>query len=91
MLSSANKLQWSGGEEFAAAEFRPWSVDGKTSGKTKSAAGFTFATVDGAGHMVSGKLFVDKAIVVMNEIQVPYDKPKEGLEFVKRWLLKRAV
>ncbi|KAI6103294.1 serine carboxypeptidase [Pisolithus croceorrhizus] len=37
-------------------------------GRTRSAAGFTYATVNEAGH------------------KVPYDKPEEALEMVKRWL-----
>lgn len=33
-------------------ELRDWVVDGKRAGRTRSAKGFTFATVEGAGHMV---------------------------------------
>ncbi|KAF8880906.1 serine carboxypeptidase [Gymnopilus junonius] len=49
-------------------ELRDWFVDGKSAGQTRSAGGFTFATITGAGHMV------------------PYDKPKESLELVNRWI-----
>ncbi|KAF8148174.1 serine carboxypeptidase [Mycena galopus ATCC 62051] len=45
-------LEWSGRSEFAAQPLREWTVNGKRAGKTRSAKGFTFATVDGAGHMV---------------------------------------
>ncbi|KAK7017662.1 carboxypeptidase [Favolaschia claudopus] len=61
-------LEWSGHEEFSAQPLKDWVVDGKRAGKTRSAKGFTFATVDRAGHMV------------------PFDKPKESLEMVKRWM-----
>ncbi|PPQ83849.1 hypothetical protein CVT25_000908 [Psilocybe cyanescens] len=61
-------LEWSGHSEFAKQELKDWVVDGKSAGKTRSAKGFTFATIAGAGHMV------------------PYDKPKESLEMVKRWI-----
>lgn len=45
-------LEWSGQAEFTSQKLREWVVDGKTAGKTRSAKGLTFATVDGAGHMV---------------------------------------
>ncbi|KII86255.1 hypothetical protein PLICRDRAFT_43837 [Plicaturopsis crispa FD-325 SS-3] len=61
-------LEWSGHDEFAAQELRDWKVGGQTAGRTRSAKGLTFATIDGAGHMV------------------PYDKPKESLALVNRWL-----
>lgn len=33
-------------------ELKDWIVNGKPAGKTRSAKGFTFATIAGAGHMV---------------------------------------
>lgn len=45
-------LDWSGKTRFASQELREWEVDGAVAGKTRSAKGLTFATVDGAGHMV---------------------------------------
>ncbi|KAF9077923.1 serine carboxypeptidase [Rhodocollybia butyracea] len=47
-------LEWSGHDEFAAQELREWYISGAKAGVTRSAKGglFTFATVDGAGHMV---------------------------------------
>ncbi|KAG9315964.1 Alpha/Beta hydrolase protein [Chiua virens] len=56
------KMPWTGQEAF---------LDGQVVGRTRSANGLTFATVDGAGHMV------------------PYDKPKEALALVQRWLAKQ--
>ncbi|KAF9262351.1 serine carboxypeptidase [Marasmius fiardii PR-910] len=67
------ELEWSGREKFKKQELREWFVDGKVAGKTRSSGKFTFATVDGAGHMV------------------PYDKPKESLELVNRWLAEEKL
>ncbi|KAJ6545162.1 serine carboxypeptidase [Mycena capillaripes] len=61
-------LEWSGHAEFSSQPLREWNVDSKRAGRTRSAKGFTFATVDAAGHLV------------------PYDKPKESLEMVNRWI-----
>ncbi|KAF8234840.1 alpha/beta-hydrolase [Tricholoma matsutake] len=66
-------LEWSGKEDFVNQSLRDWQVGGKRAGRTRSAKGFTFATVDGAGHMV------------------PYDKPKEALELVQRWLAEKDL
>lgn len=53
-------LEWSGQEEFASQELREWTVGGVKAGVTRSAKGglFTFATVEGAGHMVSFSLIL---------------------------------
>ncbi|KAJ7223362.1 Alpha/Beta hydrolase protein [Mycena pura] len=65
-------LEWSGQTQFAAEPLRPWAVGGDftkgRAGLARSAKGLTFATIDGAGHMV------------------PYDKPKEALDLLQRWL-----
>ncbi|KAF8495647.1 serine carboxypeptidase [Russula emetica] len=45
-------LEWHGQQDFAALPLREWKVDGHAVGKTRSAHGLTFATVDAAGHMV---------------------------------------
>ncbi|CAA7260697.1 unnamed protein product [Cyclocybe aegerita] len=66
-------LDWSGGEEFRSTHLREWLVDGKRAGQTRSARGFTYATVEDAGHMV------------------PYNKPKEALEMVNRWLCGKEL
>ncbi|KAF9444794.1 serine carboxypeptidase [Macrolepiota fuliginosa MF-IS2] len=66
-------MDWSGKEEFGATKKREWLVDGKRAGVTRSARGLTYATIDGAGHMV------------------PYDKPKEALEMVQRWMAKEEL
>lgn len=45
-------MEWSGQDEFVKQELREWTVDGKRAGRTRSAKGLTFATIDSAGHMV---------------------------------------
>ncbi|KAI0058953.1 serine carboxypeptidase [Artomyces pyxidatus] len=66
-------MDWSGKAEFGSQALREWKVGGAVAGKTRSAKGLTFATVDAAGHMV------------------PYDKPKEALALINRWLAKEAL
>jgi cathepsin A (carboxypeptidase C) len=50
-------LEWSGQDAFDAQKLRDWEVDGKKAGVARSFGGFTFATIDGAGHMV-GSFFL---------------------------------
>ncbi|KAL0952540.1 hypothetical protein HGRIS_006799 [Hohenbuehelia grisea] len=45
-------MEWSGQAAFVNQTLRDWTVDGKFAGRTRSAKGFTFATVHAAGHMV---------------------------------------
>ncbi|KAF5356001.1 hypothetical protein D9756_004412 [Leucocoprinus leucothites] len=66
-------LEWSGKDAFGREELREWEVDGKIAGFVRSFSGFTFVTIDGAGHMA------------------PYDKPKESLALVQRWLVKEEI
>ncbi|RDB27312.1 Carboxypeptidase Y [Hypsizygus marmoreus] len=66
-------LEWTHQREFVEEELRVWEVDGKRAGRTRSAGGLTFATVEGAGHMV------------------PYDKPKEALELINRWMASEPL
>lgn len=49
-------MPWTGQEAFTSQPLREWEIDGKAVGKTRSAHGLTFATVDGAGHMVGATL-----------------------------------
>ena len=46
-------LEWTSQEAFVSQPLRDWKVNGKAVGITRSVKGFTFATIDGAGHMVS--------------------------------------
>ncbi|KAF6758881.1 serine carboxypeptidase, partial [Ephemerocybe angulata] len=45
-------LEWSGQDGFRSLSKREWVVGGKVAGETKSFGGLTFATIEGAGHMV---------------------------------------
>ena len=47
------ELEWTGQEEFSQKPFESWLVNDKVVGGTRSAQGLTFATINGAGHMVS--------------------------------------
>jgi len=45
-------LKWPGQAKFASTPFTQWSVGSTPAGKYRSASGFTFTNVFGAGHMV---------------------------------------
>ncbi|KAH8105485.1 Alpha/Beta hydrolase protein [Cristinia sonorae] len=47
-----DKLEWSGRDSYAVAEWRDWTVGGVKAGETKRSGLLTFVTVRGAGHMV---------------------------------------
>jgi carboxypeptidase C (cathepsin A) len=47
------KLEWTGKEAYENAKWRDWTFDGKKVGETKRAGALTFATIRGAGHMMS--------------------------------------
>ena len=47
------EMAWSGQDGFRNQPLAKWLVDGKTAGITRSFGNFTFATIYGAGHMVS--------------------------------------
>ncbi|KZT13130.1 alpha/beta-hydrolase [Laetiporus sulphureus 93-53] len=71
-----DKLDWLGREAYNAEEWRDWVVNEKKAGETKKAGTLTFATVPGAGHMMSC-------------IHVPHDKPAEAQAMVSSWLAER--
>lgn len=49
-----DKLQWSGQDAYATQEWRDWfTVDDHKAGETKTSGALTFATIRGAGHMMS--------------------------------------
>ena len=52
------KMSWDGQDAFVSQPLREWRINGQVVGKTRSANGLTFATVDGAGHMVGLQLLV---------------------------------
>jgi carboxypeptidase C (cathepsin A) len=47
-------LDWTGKDAFHADTLKEWKIDGKVAGLTRSSGKLTFATIDGAGHMVRG-------------------------------------
>lgn len=55
-------LVWSGGEAFAREELKEWRFEGKAVGKIRAKGALTFATVEGAGHMV--RLYFSKYRVI---------------------------
>ncbi|KAH9483101.1 Carboxypeptidase Y-like protein A [Psilocybe cubensis] len=48
-----DKLEWSGQASYADEEWRDWTVDGVKAGEVKETPLLTFATIRGAGHMMS--------------------------------------
>ncbi|KAH9950085.1 peptidase S10 serine carboxypeptidase [Amylocystis lapponica] len=48
-----DKLDWGGNAAYQGQEWRDWFVDSAKAGETKRAGLLTFATVHGAGHMMS--------------------------------------
>ncbi len=46
-------MPWSGQKAFKNKALIDWTVDGHVAGKTRSHGAFTFATINGAGHLVS--------------------------------------
>ncbi|EKM51716.1 uncharacterized protein PHACADRAFT_150354 [Phanerochaete carnosa HHB-10118-sp] len=48
----SRELVWTGQKAFTGEPLREWEVDGEVAGVTRAANGLTFATIDGAGHMV---------------------------------------
>ncbi|KAI0368897.1 serine carboxypeptidase [Pilatotrama ljubarskyi] len=45
-------LEWSSQDAYRNAPLQEWLVDGEVAGKFRTGGGLTFATIDGAGHMV---------------------------------------
>ncbi|KAI9063414.1 peptidase S10 serine carboxypeptidase [Trametes sanguinea] len=71
-----DKLEWTGASGYASAEWRGWDVGGSEVGETKSAGLLTFATVRGAGHMMSVFAF---------------PVPAEAQAMVSRWLAQQPL
>lgn len=61
---------------------KDWKVDEKRAARTRSEKGFTFATIDGGGHMVSMSYVRWVFPAYCASLQAPHDKPKEFLELV---------
>lgn len=61
-------LEWSGADEWRKEGLGEWNIPGgeAVAGKVRSSGGLTFATIEGAGHMVCGSLYVQKISVTHN-------------------------
>lgn len=79
-------LEWTGQEKFVAQPLWDWTVDGDVAGMTRNSGRFTFATVYGGGHMARFLALSFHSLTYSRVLQAPYDKPKETLEMLKRWL-----
>ncbi|KZV78033.1 alpha/beta-hydrolase [Exidia glandulosa HHB12029] len=66
-------LEWSGAEAYRATKLQDWEVDGQSAGWWRGASGMTFVTIHAAG------LWYEREAA-------PYDKPKEALVMLQRWL-----
>ncbi len=78
-------MEWTGQESFRSQPLRDWRVGDHVAGRTRSAGVLTFATISGAGHMVSSASCRIQYLR-LSILQAPYDKPAESLELIKRWL-----
>jgi carboxypeptidase C (cathepsin A) len=57
-------FDWSGADAFTVTPLKDWTVNGHVAGETKTHGRLTFATVRGAGHMVSN-VIVSCALYLM--------------------------
>ncbi|KAF2709095.1 carboxypeptidase Y precursor [Pleomassaria siparia CBS 279.74] len=79
-LQWASQMPWKGQPAFVAQDKKPWLIDGKEAGwfkEVKTVVGGRETTFAFSTVWGSGHL-------------VPYDKPKEALELVTRWLTTRS-
>ena len=96
-----DKLEWSGSDGYTKAEWRDWIHNGKKAGEVKETELLTFATIRGAGHMMStllSKLRILMLIInlghpllFVRRLYVPYDKPAESLAMVSNWLAQKSL
>jgi len=86
-----DKLEWSGRSAYAKESWRGWYVDGGKAGETKSAGPLTFATVLGAGHMISLFRCFGTDNIRLTFLHVPHDKPAEAQSLVSRWIAKQDI
>jgi carboxypeptidase C (cathepsin A) len=50
---ASRAIEWTGQEAFAEAPLQEWEVDGHKAGKARTSGLLTFASIYGAGHLVS--------------------------------------
>ncbi len=90
-------LEWMQQEAYRSEPLRDWLVDDKPAGLTRSGGGLTFATISGAGHLVSSfesvpsKLLRASVDRKTTHSQAPYDRPVEASALVNRWLAGEAL
>ncbi|OBZ71968.1 Carboxypeptidase Y A [Grifola frondosa] len=81
-----DKLDWTGQAEYNAREWRDWVVDGKKAGETKKAGVLIFATIRGAGHMMSVSMFVRRLTVLLKRLMAPTSR-MISLQNRRQWCL----
>ncbi|EJU04579.1 serine carboxypeptidase [Dacryopinax primogenitus] len=69
-LAWVEALQWGGAQGFEAVPMGEWQVSGGRAGITKGWKGLTYATVEGAGHMVP----LDKPVEALEMVNRWLDK-----------------
>ena len=81
-------MDWDGREGFAAQPLSDWKVseDQEPAGKFRTFGNFSFATIYGAGHLVSFMFCIDLIPFITSHLQVPHDKPLESLTMLQRWI-----
>lgn len=65
-------LEWTGHAEFAGEPLRAWNVSGAQAGMTRSAQGLTFATIEGAGHMVRRRPLIARIARMTSKANAEY-------------------
>ncbi|KAK7047202.1 hypothetical protein VNI00_006868 [Paramarasmius palmivorus] len=64
------ELEWSGQDKFVREPLREWLIDGVKAGVTRNFGGFTFATIEGGGHMASSNGSTARVIRASKEMAV---------------------
>lgn len=57
-------LDWTGKTAFGSQPLRDWKVGDRKVGVTRSAGPLTYATIEGAGHMVSTSVFLQLSLLL---------------------------
>ncbi|KAG5650780.1 hypothetical protein H0H81_011078 [Sphagnurus paluster] len=76
------KLEWSGSSEYQAQEWRDWIVGGKKVGEVRETRLLTFATIRGAGHMMTGGSLGDGAEMAQWDIVIAMRGSSAALTYV---------